>query len=77
MTGKTKITMQILTQESPFFIPEVAEKYGWNEKTLWGFIHSYKNYPHFEISLRESDGSPGKPGKIYKVLVDKSETNNK
>ena len=65
MTGK--ITMDILKKESPFFIPDVAEKYDWNGKTLWAYIHSYKRFHLFEILDRESDGTSGNPGKIYKV----------
>ena len=67
MTGKVKITMEILEKESPFFIPDLIEKYGWNYKTLWGYMHSYKRFRRFKVEKRQSTGK-GTPGKIYRVV---------
>ena len=75
MTGSTKISMEILEKESPFFMPEICEKYGWNYKTLHGYMKSYKRYKRFQSEKRDSSGK-GTPGKLFRVIK-KDEVQNK
>ena len=72
MTGKIKISMEILEKESPFFIPELLEKYGWNYKTVWGYIHSYKRFHLFETEERENTHTKGRPGFTYTVKTNEN-----
>jgi len=60
--------MDILERESPFFIQDICDKYGYKYNTVWGYIKYHSE--RFEKKLITTN-KPGRPR--YRIKVIKNE----
>ena len=44
----TRVSMELLIKESPFFIKDLCDKYeGFIPKSIYNYIHDYKRFKYF------------------------------
>ena len=60
--------IDILAKESPFFIQDICNKYGYKYNTIWGYIKYHSEWFTKELI---TTNKPGRPR--YRITVIKSE----